>query len=178
MKKALLILASLLIHGAANAEIYKLAVPTDQGMMFYWWPVLPIISGWAHDEGASRAQSVNALVPTGYSFSQAPAVIYARAMYKPRMPETKSLSQLIADDRATFESEFSGVKINELTPIIDGNHKALRYFSYTPASQGSWELVAYGEEGEIYLIFTVSGNTEAALLKARPDFEKIVSTYK
>jgi hypothetical protein len=161
-----------------SAEIYKEAVPTDHGIEFYWWPVLKAANGWTHDEGASRANGVNAFVPTGYSFSDAPAVIYARAIYKPRVPETKTLAQLISDDGAEFKSHFPGVEISELPPLRVGAASNFRYFSFKPMQQGSFELVAYGEEPEFYLIFTVSGKTLSDLAKARPAFEKMVSNYQ
>jgi hypothetical protein len=178
MRRALLLLSMAIFPAIVGAEIFKLAVPTDQGVEFYWWPVLTPIEGWEHDEGASRAQGVNAYVPTGASFANAPAIIYARAMFKPRIPETKSLGQLIADDRVTFTTEFPGTAIAELVPIVDGDGKKLRCFSFIPSKAGSWDLVAYGEEGEFYLIFTVSGHSKAALDHARGAFLKIISTYK
>jgi len=160
-----------------TAEIYKRAVPTEHGIEFCWWPVLKPVPGWAHDEDASRANGVNAFVPIGYSFSDAPAVIYARALYKPRIPETKSLAQLISDDRAEFQANFPGVEVKELAPIAVGAGSKFRYFSFIPKQQGSFELVVYADDPEFYLIFTLSGKTSADLVKARSAFEKMVSNY-
>jgi hypothetical protein len=178
MKCLLALLALVLAPTAGVAEIFKLAVPADQGMKFYWWPKLPAIPGWEHDEDVSRSNGVNMLVPVGGTFLKAPAVIYARAMFKPRVPETKSLTQLISDDKATFAKEFPGIVVVELDPIADGDGKAHRLFSYSPSKKGSWELVAYGEEGEFYLIFTVSGNSKEALEQATPDFRKVLTQYR
>ena len=178
MKRVLLLTVFLSSTPLAFAEIYKLAVPSDQGLQLYWWPILPDIPGWRHDEGASCAQGVNALVPDGQSFSGAPAIIYARAMFKPRMPDVKSLRQLIDEDRAGFERDFPGISIQELKPIKDGDAKMHPYFSYSPRGEGSWELVAYGEENDFYLLFTLSGNSKPALESARADFERLVATYR
>jgi hypothetical protein len=175
---SILLVAMLVIPPLATAEIYKLAVPTDKGIELFWWPVMQPIPGWHHDEGASRANHVNAFVPNGSSFSDSQAVIYARAMFKPRIPETKSLNQLIADDRKTFEQDFPGVRIAELSPISDSKGSKFRYLSFTPSGAGSWERVAYSEEDDFYLIFTVSGTSEAALIHAQKEFEKWVSAYK
>ena len=173
-----LLIAMLLVPSFATAEIYKLAVPSDKGIELYWWPVMQPIAGWSHDEGASRANHINAFVPNGSSFSDAPAIIYARAMFKPRIPNTKSLNQLITDDRKTFEDDLPGVRVIELAPISDSSGSKFRYFSFTPSGAGNWERVAYAEEGEFYLIFTVSGTSSATLLHAQRDFEKWVSAYK
>jgi hypothetical protein len=178
MKPFLTILVLAIAPVIGNADIFKLAVPTDQGMQFYWWPTLPTISGWEHDEDTSRNNSVNMLVPVGKTFSNAPAVMYGRALFKPRIPETKSLVQLIADDQATFKKDVPGITVKELDAITDGDGKAHRCFSFVPTTSGSWELVAYGEEGEFYLIFTVSGNSKAALAMATPDFRKLIGAYR
>ncbi|MGA2563093.1 MAG: hypothetical protein ABSF96_05975 [Steroidobacteraceae bacterium] len=178
MKRDIFLIAAILtlpIH--ADAEIYKLAVPSDQGLKLYWWPILPTISGWQHDEGASRANSVNALVPTGQAFSSAPAVIYAKAIYKPRAPQTKSLEQVISNDRAEFEARVPGVKIEELPLVHDGDGKSIRCLSFNPPGKGNWEIVAYSEEGDYYLLFTVSARTKEALQDARAAFERLVSHY-
>jgi hypothetical protein len=178
MRRALPLLVLLAASTPISADIYKLAVPTDQGIQFYWWPIVPSIDGWTHDEGASRAHGVNALVPAGQTFSGAPAIIYARAMYKPRIPEVKSLGQLITDDIATFKQDFPGVAVDKLSAIRDGDGRSHPYYSFNPKGNGSWELVAYGEEGDFYLIFTLSGQSKAARDAARSAFEKLVSRYR
>ena len=174
---SLLTILAAFLPGVCLGGIFKLAVPTDHGVQFYWWPELPKIRGWTHDEEASRGNGVNMLLPDGKTFSNAPAVMYARALYKARVPETKSLAQLIADDRAEFEKEVPGIEVKEITPISDGDGKAHRCFAYSPPKKGSWELVAYCEEGDFYLIFTVSGNTKAALTNATGDFARLLSGY-
>jgi hypothetical protein len=162
----------------ADAEIFQLAVPAAQGMKLYWWPVLPPIAGWEHDEGASRAQGVNALVPAGQTFAHAPAIIYARALYKPRMSDVKSLDQLIEGDISSFKKRLPDTSVEKLMPIRDGDGKDHPYYSFTPSQKGSWELVAYGEEGDYYLIFTVSGNSKQARDDARAPFEALISKYQ
>lgn len=166
------------LPGVLSAGIYKLGVPSTQGIQLMWWPILPVVPGWQHDEGASRTYSVNMLIPNGQTFSAAPAVIYAKAMYKPPVPQTNSLAQLIASDRAEFSAKVPGVRIKELPPLHDGDGKALRCFSFSPASRGSWDLAAYGEEDDYYLIFTVSAKTSKALQETRATFAKMVSRYK
>jgi hypothetical protein len=98
MNHAVWSLIAIALSGTASAEIYKEATPTDTGFDFVWWPIVTVPHGWLHDDGASHAQHVNALIPKGTTFANAPAVIYAEAVYKPRMPDTKSLTQFIADD--------------------------------------------------------------------------------
>jgi len=169
---------ALCIPLTVSAEIYKLAIPAKSGTLLYWWPVLPDLPGWIHDEVASRRYESNFLVPRGQTVASAPAVIYAKALYKPRIPEAKSLDQLIAEDKRQFTNESPGILISERTPLADGDHQAFRCLYFAPPSTGSWELVAYGEEDDFYLIFTVSGNSPRALEKAMPDFKSLLGNYK
>ena len=159
------------------AGMYKLAVPEKSGTEV-WWPILPDLPGWVHDEAASRRFASNFLVPRGQTFANAPAVIYAKALYKPRIPDTKSVDQLIADDERQVAKESPGIRISEQAALQDRDGKGFKCVSFAPASEGSWEFVAYGEEDDFYLIFTVSGDSPAAFEKAMPDFKKLISRYK
>jgi hypothetical protein len=164
-----------------SAEIYKLAIPSDRGFKLYWWPQLRAPDGWVHDEGASRSASANVLVPNGQSFAQAPAVMYGKALYKPRIPETRSLDQLISDDKRRFQNDLPGIVILPLPALKNGDGRSLLCFSYSPPQRdgkGSWEWTAYTEEGDFYLIFVVSANSEAALKTALPSFRRLIATYK
>jgi hypothetical protein len=165
-----------------SAEIYKLAIPSDQGFQFYWWPQLQVPDGWVHDEGASRATGSNMLVPKGQSFAHAPAVMYGEALYKPRVPETRSLDQLISDDRLKFQAHVPGIQILPLPALKNGDGRSLRCFSYLPprkeTGKSSWEWAAYLEEGDFYLIFVISANSEDALKTALPSFRRLIATYK
>jgi len=163
-----------------SAEIYKLAIPGDQGFKLYWWPQLQVPDGWVHDEGASRSTASNMLVPKDQSFARAPAVMYGKALYKPRIPETRSLDQLISDDERKFQNDLPGIVILPLPALKNGDGRSLRCFSYSPQrdSKGSWEWTAYSEEGDFYLIFVLSANSEVALKTALPTFRRLIATYK
>jgi len=41
-----------------------------------------------------------------------------------------------------------------------------------------WEKVSYGEEGEFYLIFTLSSRSEQGFKAALKDYELFISRYK
>jgi hypothetical protein len=165
-----------------SAEIFKLAIPSDQGFKLYWWPQLQVPDGWVHDEGSSRSTSSNILVPKGQSFAQAPAVMYGKALYKPRIPETRSLDQLISDDKRKFQNDLPGIVILPVPALKNGDGRSLRCFSYSPSpkqtGEASWEWTAYSEEGDFYLIFVVSAKSEAALNTAVPSFRRLIATYK
>jgi hypothetical protein len=120
MRFVTLLVFLICLPACASAKIYKLAIPTDQGFSLYWWPVLPEISGWHHDEAVSEHLAANTLLPNGQSFNAAPAIIYAKADYKPRMADIKTLTQFIAGDIASFRHDVPDEQISLLEhfPIL------------------------------------------------------------
>ena len=178
MNRALLMIALLFLSITAYAEIEKLAMPCDTGICFHWWPKLPIVKGWHHDKDYSIHYSFNAQAPDGKNFGNAETVIYANALFKPRIPDTKNLQMLIDDDQKKFKSELPDVIIKEVLPIVTGGGKSLRSFTYTPTKAGSWEQVAYGEEGEFYIIFTISSRSKSGLANELVNYRKFINEYK
>lgn len=181
-KAWMLCAVSLLFATAVNAEIEKHAVPADKGMRMFWWPKLQVPAGWQQDIHNSYLYSVNALVQEGESFERAPAVIYAKAAYKPREPKLDSLTSLIASDRGDFEKHVPGVRIEEVDALVTADGQKLRCFTFFPpdesAKDSSWERVAYGEEDDFYLIFTLSAHSRASYMAALGAFEQLVRSYK
>ena len=131
--------------------------------------------GWALDSDSSQRFGVTVLVPAGSSMASAPAVIYGKALDKERLPEDMSLAQLIADDRTEFEINAPDVAIQEVAPLRDSKGRRVTCIAYSPADAGNWEHVAYVEDGDFYLVFTVSAPSEAALKTALPAFGKLVA---
>jgi hypothetical protein len=169
----LLVLAS----SAAQAEIEKIAIPAETGFSFYWWPKLTPVAGWHHDREHSSFYSANALAPDGFTFKNAEVVMYAKAIYKPREPEVKSLDALIENDRKDFEANVPGVSIHEVAALSSSDGQKLRSFTFFPTSAGNWERVSYGEEGEFYLIFTISARSLAGFNAAVGTYEKTIAGY-
>ena len=173
----------LALASPAFAGVEKLASISDQGICPYWRPIVPALEGWVRDneaEDCARAPNgISVLVRPGQTFENAPAIIYARAMYKPTLPKkAKSLKQFIRNDMAAFKQDFPDFAIDKLPAIQDGDGKRLPCYAFRSEREGYWELVAYGEEGDYYLIFTLSGKTKSARDAARRDFERFVSLYK
>lgn len=175
-----IIAISLLILEAAalHAEIEKIATTGSRGMEFFWWPKLEAVSGWHHERGPSLHYGANALAPDGHTFGDAETVIYARAIYKPRAPEVKSLAMLIEHDHGDFAKQSPGILIEEGAALETGDGRKLRSFAFTPANEGNWENVAYGEECDFYLVFTVSSRTKSGFLTAMPAYLELVARYK
>lgn len=161
----------------ANAEIEKVAVPCEQKLCFYWWPKLVAVKGWHHDREHSYLYSANAQAPDGYTFANAESVIYAKALYKPRVPKTTSLGMLIKDDKEQFLSRDPNIIVSEVDVLATGDWQILKSFTFFPKEKGNWEQVSYGEEGDFYLIFTVSSRTKNGFTKTLDAYKQFIGRY-
>lgn len=168
----------LLLSITAAVEIEKVGRVCGNGICSAWWPKLDPVAGWHHEDKASFANSANVQVPDGFMFSNAQTVIYARALYKPRNPETTSLAILIKDDRTEFLKESPGVEIAKVSPLKTKDGQSLETYTFFPKASGTWEEVSYGEEGDFFLIFTISSRSRAGFLDSLPAYERYVAQYK
>ncbi|MBL0211959.1 MAG: hypothetical protein IPQ13_13775 [Holophagaceae bacterium] len=160
------------------AEIEKTGVPSDTGINLYWWPKVSSPKGFEFQAEVSRRFGAKMFVQHGATFSNSESVIYAKAIYKPRMPEIKSLSALIDHDIAEFKGRDPKLKIVRAPFLPDGDGKLLQVLSFSPSGQGNWESVAYGEEGEFYLIFTISSQTSKGHEISFPAFKAMLQGYR
>jgi len=184
MRKALLAI-TVLFSLSANAEIWREArtCANSNQMCFYWWPKLKDIKGWEQDILHSYHYKMNTQVPTGLTFANAETVIYARAVYKPRMPGTKDLEQFIADDKADFLNHDPALSISQLELLKDKKGRSFIIYKFTPTEKGNWEQIAYSEEvdsdgNEYYLVFVLNSRSEYGYKKALDDFHKFISSYE
>lgn len=167
-----------LLAASAGAEIEKNALVCETGVCLYWWPKLPELKGWHQDKDQSFNYGVNALAPDGASFANAEAVMYAVANYKPRMPEVKSIEILIANDKKEFLDSDSSLTISECKGLTTGDGQRLRSFTFFPKSKGNWEQVSYGEEGDFFLIFTLSARSKEGFDKSQDAYRELIARYK
>ena len=163
---------------AAHAEIEKIAVICDQTICPHWWPKLAIPPGWEQDEETSERRNINALVPKGQSFDDAVTVIYANAVYKPRVPALKSLAEFVADDRTGQLKEWPDASFVQGDALLTGDGRHAETWLITPGSEGYWERVAYLEEGDYYLVFVASSQTKDGLKGITPAFDSMLASYK
>jgi hypothetical protein len=168
----------LLISATTHAEMEQIATSCEREFCFYWWPKLPEVKGWHHDHDQSLSYGINAQAPDGYTFANAKTVIYAKAPYKPRMPETKTLEMLISDDKRQFLLDYPGIQIKEVKSLITADGQVLRSFAFSPKTKGNWEQVSYGEEDDFYLIFTISSRSKEAFAAMYPDYKRFINNYK
>jgi hypothetical protein len=161
----------------ASAGIEKVGFPTERGVQLRWWPRVTVVTGWYHDADVSMVNGVNMIIPAGSTFADAESVIYARAIYKPRDPDVTSVDVLISQDRARSAEHAPGVRISDAAPVQIADGTKLRTLTFFPAQEGNWERVAYGEDGDFYLMFAVSSRTEEGFAAAEQAYEEMVRSY-
>jgi hypothetical protein len=175
---AMLSLLLVLLSIPARAEIIKSAIPCRTGKCLYWWPQAPAPAGWHQDREASDANGINILIPDGTTFTDAETVIYAKALYKPLAVTITTLARLIEQDRQDFLAREPKLSITPAAPLSTGDGSLLQSYTFSPAIDGNWEEVGYGEEGDFFLIFTVSSRTRQGLAGAAAAFRKFIVSYQ
>ena len=163
---------------AASADMERIATPCKTGICFHWWPKVAIPPGWQHDRDHSLHYNFNALAPEGKSFADAETVMYVNAVYRPRVPEAKTLDEFIRNDHTNFVNEAPDLKIVPAGTLKTANDRIVYSWTLSPASKGQWERVAYLEQGEYYIVFVISSRNQAGLRAAGPSFEQLVAAYR
>lgn len=161
-----------------RAEVEKNAVSGAQGIELFWWPRLPAVEGWEHDRPASLQYGANMLVPRGKAFGAAEAVIYAKALYKPRAPQIASLDALVERDRQEFGGPGGGLLVHDSSRLYSADAHPLPCLLFEPVSGGNWERVCYLEEGDYYLLFTLSSRSRAGFESSMKTFVEVVTHYR
>jgi hypothetical protein len=158
----------------------KIAIPcaAKEKLCFYWWPILPEVPGWQQDRDVSFHYSANMLVPKGATFKDSESVMYVLGDFKERDPETKTISQRIANNHANAKKRDPKMKIVDAPSFKTAEGVVAKSFFYSPSKEGSWERLAFVDEPEYFIVFVLSSRSETGMKKAMADFELLVSRYK
>jgi hypothetical protein len=168
----------LMMSSTTFGDMEKVAIPSDRGFSLHWWPKLPKVPGWFHDREASLQLGVNALVPDASTFVNAETVMYGKAVYKAREPDTKTPGGIVELDKRRFAAHSPGVVLKAAPSLTTADSKRLESFTFFPTSTGNWERVAYGEEDEYYLVFAVSSRSLRGYNASAKSYEGMVGSYK
>src|ERR1700722_5531485 len=153
----------------ARAEMLQVAGPDGTKS----WPKLPDIADWHQDQELSMKLAANFLVPDGADPATSDVTIQARGLL--RSGDTASLSQLMDKDQAAAP----GAQITKRPDIYDKDSTPFTLVTFAPAAgqAGDWKVVAYSEEGEYLLAFTLVAHSKAAYDKNLPGFTGLVQKY-
>lgn len=179
ISSAVLVLSALVTFPfAVDAEIEKVATPCKTGFCFHWWPKVTVPAGWAHSRDYSLNYNFNALAPVDESFKDAATVMYVNAVFRPRVPESKTLADFIRNDHRSFLEENPGLHIAEAASLKSADGRIGQSWNLTPTLSGQWERVAYLEETEYYIVFVISSRSEDGLKRNMPSFEALFAAYR
>jgi hypothetical protein len=172
----------------ASGEIVKQAVIDCAGkkVCFYWWPKLPALEGWHSDQHVNLTQGgengFNVLIPDGSTFGDAPAIIYAKAVYRERYDEEhhakSTLDSFIQDDKTDFQEHGKDTKVAGTAALKTADGQVLKTFTYFRPAAKTWECVAYGTEDDQYLTFVIAARSLASYRNTLPIFQKLISQYR
>jgi hypothetical protein len=142
--------------------------------MFCRWPKLSPLKGWHQDKQQSFRENANVLAPNGSTFVGAETVMYANAVYKPRVPDSKTLDKFIAADQKSFPQTSAA----ELPSLLTADGQRIRVFLFSPQGAANWEKIGYGEEGDYYLVFALSSRSRSGLDQHAGDYARLVNSYR
>ena len=157
---------------ALPARAEMLEFPTPDGIKS--WPKLPAISDWHQDQESSLRLGANSLIPDGVDPATAEVAIQARGFS--RRGAVTGLSQMMESDRASAPA---GTQVQPLADVADKDGTPFKLYAFAPASGsgGNWKAVAYSEEGDYLLAFTLSARSRAAYESNMPVFVGLVQKY-
>jgi hypothetical protein len=139
------------------------------------WPKLPDIPDWHQDQESSLRLSANALIPDGMDPATAEVSIQARGFARRGNADVSSLSQFIDNERAAAES---GTDVKKLSDVADKDGTPFTIYAFAPAhGKTGWKAVAYSEEGDTFLAFTLSARSKAAFDGGMPVFTQLIQHY-
>jgi hypothetical protein len=160
------------------AEVERTAIAGGDGIELFWWPKLPPLDGWDQDQVASLQYGANVLAPRGKTFADSESAIYAKALYKPRVPQMHSLSELIDSNRKDFSENNGGTRVKDATRLTSANGRPVVCLIVEPTSPGNWEKVCYLEEGDYFLLFTLIAQSRSNFDSSVKAFEALISRYR
>src|SRR5579863_7390732 len=163
-------LAGLMGLAPANAEMLQFATPDGTKS----WPKLPDIPDWHQDQELSLKLGANFLVPDGADPATSEVTIQARGY--PRSGDTASLPQLMEKDRAAVAPT---ITVTKHPDVYDKDTTAFTMVAFAPAAAGTgdWRAIAYSEEDDYLLAFTLDARSKAAYDKNLPVFTALIRRY-
>lgn len=153
----------------AAAEMLQFATPDGVKS----WPKLSDIPEWHQDMESSIRLGANSLIPDGMDPANAEVNIQARGF--PRSGSVTSAAQLVESDRA---AAMAGTEVKPLPDVADKDGVPFKLYSFAPANgQGGWKAIAYSEEGDHLLAFTISARSKATYDSNFPAFVALIQKY-
>ena len=173
--------ASLFCGGAARSEIEKLLIPCEGKICPFFRASITAPDGWVEDKEATNYFKAVFMLPSGMSFDDAPAKIYAIAVVN---REKKPISLFLPDTIKDWKSRAKGAKITRLDDLPRAGKPAFvrHQFEAPRLKEQGFELQAAttdsdNDGNEFIVTITVSANSREALKKAEPAYRAVLEKY-
>jgi hypothetical protein len=179
---AIAIAAAALCYGVpARSEIQKLLIPCEGKICPFFRASVTVPDGWVEDKEASNYFKAVFMLPSGVSFDDAPAKIYAIAVVN---REKKPISVFLPDTIKDWKSRSKSAKVTRLDDLPRAGKPAFirHQFEAPRLKEQGFELQAATTDGdndgnEFIVTITVSANSREALKKAEPAYRAILEKY-
>lgn len=166
----------------AQAGVRKVMEICEGGLCPVFLPELPVPDGWQVDDDASKANGLVVLVPAGFRFGNADAVIYARAFYN---VQKRTIESRVEESNQRWLGAVKDARIERLTDIAAKQKRVpfqLYRYSNPSTAQQSAEIVAFGEdtdkEGNPYGVqMVITAMSEAQLDRHKAVFLDLLKAY-
>lgn len=166
----------------ASAEIKTFMLQCAGKLCPLFLPELPKPIGWSTDQEGTAANHVSVIVPAGYDYSSAEAVIYGRAFFN------SDKSTIASRAEASNKNWLSRVKDAKIERLADVKRQkggpAFAVFRYSNPSnpQQASEMVAFGEDNDkegnrygIQIVLTTA--SDGALADNEKAFFTVLKNY-
>jgi hypothetical protein len=170
--KLLVVLLLLLFSTSGYCESRERSILGYIDDISFW---LDIPDGWYQDpKVAAKYGAIFFLIPSGYQFDNAPAVIYSSSFKK------KSAKEAMLRDEEAFKTNDPNVKISapEIFKSAKGKNIIIRIFESKVLRSQPFEAIAYIEEKNITITVVVSVFEKNNFDIILPYFKKMLSTYE
>ncbi len=131
-------------------------------------------NGWVLDPKTAKEYGVNVvLYQTGYSFRNAPAVMYTSAL-----KSNETIEEVMKNEAMTYQDKYEGIQISK-RPIIKTKDKKDAYVQYYKGKKKDQtdEAVAFVQEKRLYILLVLSARSEHDFQMAYAAFEQFVRSY-
>lgn len=146
-----------------------------QGSGFSFFLSAP--AGWVLDKSmASQAEADAVLYPQGTTYQNAPSILYVSVTGKG--DGFKNLSDLKLQDEASARQNNPRFHL-QTGPVLQTQlKKSVPLFLYLGLKNGSGEAIAYVEEPEAVVTFTLTSTNEQILREDLPALQAAVESYE
>ena len=172
---------ALFCGGPARSEIEKFLLPCEGKMCPFFRASVTAPEGWVEDKEATNYFKAVFMLPSGTSFDDAPAKIYAITVFN---REKKPISGFLPDTLKDWKRRSKDAKVTRLEDLPRAGKPAFvrHQFEAPRLKEQGFELQAVTTDGDkdgndFIVTITLSANSREALKKAEPAYRAILEKY-